>query len=156
MMEKTSQMDNKKMSNLKPIISVSEMAKMLNLSRARLYQLLEIGILPKPLYCERTKRPYFTIELQQQCLEVRETNIGANGQYILFYSPRKNTTKKSSRNKSKLSPQIIEMTDTLNNMGLSCSAADVQVTVEELYPDGIDNLDHGVVIREIFRHLKSK
>ena len=46
-------MDNKKMLNLKPIISVTEMAKMLKLSRARLYQLLEIGILPKPLLCER-------------------------------------------------------------------------------------------------------
>jgi len=156
MMEKKRQMNNKKLLNLKPIVSVTEMAKMLKLSRARLYQLLEAGILPKPHHCERTKRPYFTEELQAKCLEVRESNVGANGQYILFYSPRKNGTKKSSRNKSKLSPQIVEMTETLNSMGLSCSASEVQGAIEELFPDGIVNQDNGLVIREIFRHLKSK
>ena len=148
-------MNNKKLSDLKPIVSVSEMAKMLNLSRARLYQLLELGILPKPLYCERTKRPYFTAELQSKCLEVRETNVGANGQYILFYSPRKNTATPRKTTK-KINPIYDEFAETLNSMGLSCSATEVQRTVEELYPDGIDNLDGGVVIRDLFRHLKSK
>jgi len=154
-MEKKSLMNNKKMLNLKPVVSVTEMAKMLNLSRARVYQLLEIGILPKPLHCERTKRPYFTAELQAKCLEVRETNVGANGQYILFYSPRKNTGTPREKIK-KTNPIHAEFTETLNSMGLSCSTNEVQVTIEELFPDGIDDLDDGVVIREIFRHLKSK
>ena len=82
-------MNNKKMSNLKPIISVTEMARNLNLSRARFYQLLEQGIFPQPIYDLRTKRPIYNIELQQSCFQVRETGIGANNQYILFYSPRK-------------------------------------------------------------------
>lgn len=149
-------MNNKKMSNLKPIVSVTEMAKMLNLSRSRLYQLIDAGILPKAHYCERTKRPYFNEELQQQCLNVKETNVGANGHYILFYSPRKNTVKKVSRNKSTFNPLYAEFTDTLNSMGLSCSITEVQAAIEELYPDGLDNQDNGIVIREIFRHLKSK
>jgi hypothetical protein len=148
-------MDNKKLSNLKPIVSVSEMAKMLNLSRSRLYQLLDLGILPKPIQCQRTKRPYFTQELQQQCLNVKETNVGANGQYILFYSPRKNTAT-AKKTAKKINPIYSEFTDTLNSMGLDTTPNEVQKAIEELYPDGIDGIDGGVVIREIFRHLKSK
>ena len=50
-------MNNKKMSNLKPIVSISEMVKMLQLSRARFYQLLQMEFFPKPLYDNRSKRP---------------------------------------------------------------------------------------------------
>ena len=149
-------MDNKKMSINKPIVSITELCQMIQLSRARFYQLLDSGFFPKPLYDERSNRPYYDVVLQQKILEARQTGIGVDGSFMLFYSPRKNGTKKSSRNKSKLSPKIAEMTETLNSMGLSCSVAEVQMTVEELYSDGIDNLDHGVVIRDLFRHLKSK
>ena len=51
-------MNDKKTSSLKPIISISELCQMLQLSRARYYQLVESGFFPKPLYDERSKRPY--------------------------------------------------------------------------------------------------
>lgn len=148
-------MKTHKLSNLKPIVSISEMSKMLNLSRSRFYQLLDAGILPQPIYCVRTKRPLYTRELQQKCLDVKETNIGANGQYILFYLPRKKETaprKKVQKN----NPIYAEFAETLNSMGLSCSAKEVMEAVEELYSDSVDDLDHGIVIRDLFRKLRSK
>ena len=144
------------MSINKPIVSITELCQKIQLSRARFYQLLDSGFFPKPLYDERSNRPYYDTVLQNKILEARQTGIGVDGSFMLFYSPRKNGTKKSSRNKSKLSPQIVEMTETLNSMGLSCSVTEVQAAISDLYPDGIDNQDNGLVIREIFRHLKSK
>lgn len=42
-------MSNEKMSKItKENVSVSEMAQMLDMSRARFYQLIEQGIFPKP------------------------------------------------------------------------------------------------------------
>ena len=51
-------MNNKKLSITKQIVSMTEISKMLQLSRARFYQLLDIGFFPKPLYDDRSKRPY--------------------------------------------------------------------------------------------------
>jgi hypothetical protein len=150
-------MNNKKMPALKPIISVTEMAKMLNLSRARLYQLLEQGIFPQPIYDLRTHRPLYNAQLQERCLEIRNSGIGDNNQYILFYSPRKKETKtRISKSTKKTDSLHTEFAETLNSMGLGCSAKDVSVAISELYPDGVGELDHGVVIRDLFRFLESK
>jgi len=138
-------MKSQKLSNLKPIVSISEMADMLNISRSRLYQLLDSGILPKPIYCTRTKRPLFNEELQEQCLKVKENNIGANGHYILFYSPREkaNSVRKT---KSKTNPMYKEFADTLGNMGLNISVSQISAALTELYPTGIDNMSLNIQI----------
>jgi hypothetical protein len=150
-------MSVKKNSNLKPIVSVGEMASMINLSRARFYQLLNEGILPQPLYSLRTKRPLYTAELQQQCIDVRESNIGVNNQYILFYSTRKKDAQpRNPKKRIKTNSVHKEFAETLNSMGLDCSAKDVSASLSELYPDDIGEMDHGVVIRDLFRLLRSK
>ena len=148
--------NNQKMSNLKPIISISDTCKLLEMSRARFYQLLYIGIFPQPLYHIRTRRPFYDIRLQQRLLEIRETGIGYNGEYILFYSPRKKDAQSVKRKNSKTTNPIYkEYVDTLNSVGLECSVKDISKAVLKLYPDGIEGAE-GVVIRELFRFLKSK
>lgn len=72
----------------KTAVSVTEMARLVGLSRARFYQLVKDGVFPHPLYSIHTRRPYFSEEMQQVCLEVRKRNCGINGKPILFYSPR--------------------------------------------------------------------
>ena len=62
-------MNNKKLSISKQIVSVTEMAEMVNLSRPRFYQLLDSGFFPKPLKDKRSNRPYYDTNLQQKCLE---------------------------------------------------------------------------------------
>ena len=141
------------MSISKQIVSITEMAKMLQLSRARVYQLLEQGFFPKPLYDDRSKRPYYNLELQKKCLECRQSGIGVDGSFMLFYSPRK-TENVSHLRKKKVDPMVKELTETLQEMGLETTLEQVQKAMSELYPDGIDNQDQGVVVRELFRFFK--
>ena len=141
------------MSISKQIVSITEMAEIVQLSRARFYQLLQAGFFPKPLHDERSKRPYYDIELQQKCLEYRQSGIGADGSYMLFYSPRKNGT--APRKTNKMDPQVKELTETLKQMGLDLTLKQVQQSISELYPDGTNGEEQGVVIRELFRYLKS-
>jgi len=138
----------------KVICSVSEMAKRLELSRARFYQLLEAGILPQPVYDVRTKRPFYPSELQEKCLEVRQTGVGVNGQYVLFYSPRQTPQNCPGRKKSKKPTNHSDLLETLFLMGLEVTGQQVEEAIRTLYPQGTDGQDPGVVIREVFRFLK--
>ena len=146
-------MSNKKMSILKPIVSITEIARMTELSRARFYQLLQTGFFPKPLYDDRSKRPYYDTALQQKCLECRQSGIGVDGSYMLFYSPRKNGT--TPRKTNKIDPQVEELAETLKTMGLDVTVKQIQQGLSELYPVGINGQDQGLVVREIFRFLKN-
>jgi hypothetical protein len=148
-------MTNKKLSISKQVISITDMAVMCNLSRARFYQLLQSGFFPKPLKDERSKRPYYNLKLQQQCLECRQSGIGVDGSFMLFYSPRKKDNQKRISKTTKL--QILkckEFAETLESMGLDCSEKDVSIALSELYPEGTEGQDQGVVIRDLYRHLK--
>ena len=153
-------MSRKMMSNfnLKPVCSVIDMIRMLSLSRARFYQLIDKNIFPPPLYDLRTHRPFSTDELQQICLDIRESNIGYNGSYVLFYSPRKNSAVvKSSKSSTSVNDPVFELTETLKKMKLDVDVQKVKKAMDELYPNGTDDVkDQGVMIRDLFRFLKSK
>lgn len=140
----------------KVVCSISEMADALDLSRARFYQLLRTGIFPQPIYDIRTKRPYYNLELQEKCQEVKQTGVGCNGQYILFYSPRKKNNNGTRKTTPKKISKYQDITETLITMGLDVSSKDVETAVNSLYPQGIGDSDQGVVIREIFRFFKQK
>jgi len=70
--------------DLKTVCSVSELAKKLDLSRARFYQLQKKGVFPVPVYCTRTKRPFYSSALQQKCINIRKTGIGFDGRPVIF------------------------------------------------------------------------
>ena len=143
--------------SLKPICSVTDLVKMLGLSRARYYQLQREGIFPQPVYDVRTHRPFFTTELQEHCLRIRQTGIGFNGQYILFYSPRKNNGHKKGRKRSSSNSRYSDLTDTLTQMGLDISVSQVSEAVQTLYPQGFEGQsDEGTVIRDLFRYFKQR
>ncbi len=136
----------------KAICSITEMSNALELSRARFYQLLEQGFFPKPLHDERSKRPYYDLELQQKCLECRQSGIGVDGSFMLFYSPRKNGT--ASNVRKKIDPVVKELAETLTTMGLDITVKQVQQGLIEIYPDGTNGEEQGIVVRELFRYLK--
>src|SRR5436309_15362530 len=71
----------------KAVVTVSEMARMCGLSRARFYQLQKAGVFPAPTY--QAGRPVYTEGQQQVCLEVRRRNRGVNGEPVLFYARRR-------------------------------------------------------------------
>lgn len=150
-------MSNQKLSISKPIISINELCQKIQLSRSRYYQLVQSKFFPEPKIDPRSNRPYFDAELQEQIFKSRETGIGADGSYLLFYSPRKKVEKRViSKKRKKTDSFLQDITDTLQNMGLDCDEEDVSAAISELYPDGTKGTDKGLIIREIFRFLKSK
>ena len=148
-------MSNKKLSNMKAIVSITEISKMLQLSRARFYQLLQSGFFPKPLYDDRSKRPYYDLELQQKCLECRSSGIGVDGSFMLFYSAGRKGNNFHMR-KKKIDPVVKEFAEILESMGLETAFNEVQKALSILYPDGTGEVEQGVVIRELFRYLKEQ
>lgn len=146
----------------KTAVSVAEMARLVGLSRARFYQLMNEGVFPPPIYDVATRRPYFTADLQQECLEVRKKNCGMNGRPILFYCPRHPLGQPSRpMKKSKVVPrsnnQYVELLDALRSLGLEwITAAQVEPVIKELFPAGIQNLNSGEVIRSVFLRLKRR
>jgi len=138
--------------DLKEVCSVSELAKKLGLSRARVYQLQKMGVFPMPIYCTRTKRPFYPLDLQQRCLAIRRTGIGHNGRPIVFYSMRKD---KPVKPQNQLNPDYKQLTDTLRQLGLNVTSNTVKNAVDTLYPEGMSShADDGKVLRELFRYLR--
>lgn len=146
----------------KTVVSVAEMARMVGLSRARFYQLVKDGIFPAPIYDVATRRPFFTEEMQAICMEVRKRNCGVNGKPILFYAPRHPLGQqlrlvKKTKTEPKQKSQYADLLGGLKALGLeSITAAQVEPLVKELFPEGIQKLDCGEVIRAVFLRIKRR
>ena len=152
----------------KEIVSVSEMARMLGFSRARVYQLLRDGVLPKPTKTAEGGRPFFTRAQQEQCIEVRRTNCGIDGRPILFYatrvpSPAPPTTetrqprRRSAPARPRRSTEDSTITDLrcgLRQLGLTdATEQSIRAALADLYPDGHAGVDSSELLRSIFVHL---
>ena len=134
------------------LCSVTELAKTLGLSRARFYQLQKKGIFPMPIYCIRTRRPFYTPALRQICVDIRKTGIGHNGQPIVFNARHKRGAKEP---KDQSEQRYQAFADTLVQMGLNVTCNKVKIAVQKLYPDGLaQSIDEEKVIRDLFRYFK--
>jgi hypothetical protein len=146
----------------KAVVTVSEMARMVGLSRARFYQLQKAGVFPSPLYDVKTRRPIYDEELQKICLEVRRRNCGVNGKPVLFYARRMPiTTTLAKPKKEAIKPPKNEqyggLIDALQALGLvSVTKAQVGAAIKEVYPQGTAGMDEAEIIRAIFLHLRRK
>jgi len=148
-------------SSSKAVISVSEMAGKVGLSRSHFHALVRAGVFPSPIHDLRTKRPMFTRELQEQCLRVKATQIGMDGQYRLFYSPRTAVTSPAIRSRSRpttategVHGRLIEGLRSLGLDGVSeGQAADA---IRACYPQGHVNIHEGEVLRTLWQHLRRR
>jgi hypothetical protein len=140
----------------KAVVSVAEMARMVGLSRARLYQLVNEGVFPPPLYRIETRRPFFNQEMQESCLEVRRRNCGINGRPVLFYSRRLGTpmtkVKTTPTPKTNKHADLIEALESLGLTTVRCS--DVEAAIQQHFPNGKSGVDDETVLRTVFLHLK--
>jgi hypothetical protein len=146
-------MKDKKVS-MKAVVSVSEMAVMVGLSRARFYQLLQAQIFPQPVFDLRTRRPFYTQDLQDKCLTIKESGVGFSGQYFLFYSPRKNNRSVPKNSVLKKGSKYQDIREALATMGMDVSDEQVSKAVTDVFPDGIESKDQGIVLRELYRYFK--
>jgi hypothetical protein len=145
----------------KVAVTVAEMARMVGLSRARFYQLIQAGVFPAPERVKDTGRPFFGEELQKTCLEVRRRNCGVNGQAVLFYArrlPGVATPMRPRPPKTLPTPKLDQhdgLLDAVKTLGLTTATATrVAAAVRELFPSGTAGVAEGEVIRMVFLHLK--
>lgn len=147
--------------NQKAGLSISEMARQCGLSRSRFHQLIGTAF-PPPIYDVATRRPFYTEELQQVCLEVRRRNFGINGKAILFYSPRQQIKPAVPRRAIRkgaapVNNQHDDLLDGLRSLGVvSITSAQLVVAIKELYPAGINGVAQGEVLRTLFLHLRAQ
>lgn len=146
---------------LKAVVSVSEMARLIGLSRARFYDLVWDGVFLPPIYSLRTRRPYYTTRMQEQNLAVRQSNIGVDGEYVMFYeqsaeSSSRTTTRRLGhrRSTSSTSGHMDDLCRRLITLGLTTTTEQVQRAVLECYPNGTDSEDESEVLRTVYRHLR--
>lgn len=144
-------------SRLKAAVSLSEMARMVKLSRARFYDLVERGVFLHPVYSLANKRPFYTADMQAENLAARQTCIGCNGEYVIFYErkPKPAASRPASASAAVRHHEYSHLIAGLKSLGLvSVSAAQVEEAVATSYPNGMTGVDESMVLRTIYRHLR--
>jgi len=142
----------------KSVVSITEMARMVGLSRARFYQLVRKGTFPTADKDQLTSRPCYFQEKQAQILEARRLNCGVDGKPILFYSRRRDLGEskakpRDEKPKTKTNPYA-DLIDGLSALGINASVAQVEPVVKELFPQGTDGVDLGEIIRAVFVRIR--
>jgi len=97
--------------------------------------------------------------MQAVCMDVRKRNCGVNGKPILFYAARHPLGQppkpvKKPKAEPKQTNQYADLLDGLRSLGLDVTATQIEPVVKELFPQGIQHLDSGEVIRGVFLRMK--
>jgi len=140
------------------LMSPSQVAAAVGLSRQRFHQLMKEGVFPPPVYDIQTRRPYYTEEMHKICMAVREKNVGINGRIVLFYArrsgilPKKQISRRGSASPAR-TPKRSGLIDGLRGLGLTTTEQDVAAALQKLYPSGTTDVGEAEVLRTIFVHL---
>ena len=143
----------------KTMVSISDMAKMVGLSRARFYQLVGTTF-PWPRYDIASRRPFYDEEGQRVCLEVRRRNCGVDGRPIMFYSRRPSAAPAAKRRTAKPATKKASgdifgpLVEGLKSLGLAVPPAQVAAAIKEIYPNGVADAPQGEVVRAVFLQIK--
>ena len=154
---------NSKYNNLPEYVNVSAMAELLQLSRSRLYQLIDQGIILKPVYLISNKQPVYTREMAVRNLRVKHNNVGINGQVVMFYSTRptmkpakaKRTTKQQTEKPVKSTSKHTDLIEALESLGLeNITACQIDSAILKCFPDGTENTSEDEILCAVFRRMK--
>ena len=136
---------------LKAAVSVSAMCRLLKMSRSQFYWHVKRGTFNAPLKLPNG-RPYFTASMVEDNLRARETGVGVNGEYVIFYE-RLPTATKTTEKKGK--PDHSTLIDGLKALGLTTVTSEqVEAAVAACFLNGSPGQDEANVLRTVFRHLK--
>lgn len=142
-------------------VSVSEMADLCELSRSRWYELVEAGIMPRPVVLLPIKRPVYDRALIEKCLEIKRTGIGLSGTPVVWNRkrkwawPTKHKTKPVAK-AQRSDPLMEPIFEAVKSLGLTTTLQAVTDAVAALFPTGIADQDQGDVIRKTFLFLQGK
>ncbi len=147
--------------NLPEYVNVSTMAKILKLSRSRLYQLIERGIVLEPVYLINNKRPVFTKEMVVRNMAVKNNNSGINGEIVMFYTARnidsrpKRINKKSPEQRIVSTNKYTDIIDALESLGLqNINSSQIESAIQKCFTHGSENISDDEILTEIYRYMK--
>ncbi len=133
---------------LKAAVSVSSVCRQLGMSRSQFYLHVERGTFHAPLRLPSNQRPYFTASMVEDILRARESGIGCNKEYVLFYDRRPKQESIGTKDHSSL-------IDGLKNLGLAgVNNQQIEAALAVCFPKGTQNNSESDVLRTVFRHLK--
>ena len=144
----------------KAAVSVSEMCRLLSISRSQFYWHVKRGTFHEPLKLPSNGRPYFTADMVEQNLTARETGIGVNSEFVIFYERRspsdvsRTTTHKRAKPHPKPVAPSSPLADGLHSLGLNVTSDQIESALTACYSTGTDGEDEANVLRTVFRHLK--
>jgi hypothetical protein len=133
---------------LPSICPVSQMADAVGLTRQRFYQLIADGVFPPPVYDLKTQRPYYSPDQQQQCMGIRQSGIGFNGQMVFF-----NRARKRSRKQDRVIPAVDHYIRSLKRIGVKSDARKIQAALKAIYPKGLEGRSDDIILRDLTRYL---
>lgn len=139
----------------KSVVSVTEMSRMVGLSRARFYQLVKSGCFPAAEVDPQTKRPFYNSEQQAQILDVRRRNCGVDGKPVLFYSRRTDAGAQKSRKKP--APQTechVDLIEGLKALNVTVTGSQLTPILNDLFPAGTHGRDQGEVLRAVLQKIR--
>jgi len=147
--------------SIRAFVSLSMLAEdILNLSRARVYELMKRGALPHPCYELRTRRPVFNEEQQRQALAVRQTGLGIDGQPVVFYrrhcaASQIASTANTPRRSRSSGGRYSELVANLQALGITAATEQsVSGAMMTCFPNGTAGQPETEVLRVLFRHLR--
>jgi len=147
-------------------LDCTRMARLMRISRSRLYQLIDDDVVLQPAYLIANRRPVYTREMAVRNLMVKEQNVGINGRVVMFYAsrrvdpvahkPKPAPIKKVQENKKK--PQAekhSELVEAMEALGIeNVTAEQVDSAIRKCFPDGTADIGEDNILRAVFRHLK--
>lgn len=137
---------------LKAAVSVSAMCRLLKISRSQFYWHVKRGTFHAPLKLANG-RPYFTAAMAEDNLRARESGVTVSGEYVIFYE-RQPTSSRIELKKFK--NDLAALIEGLKASGLSTVTKDqVESALTTCFPEGTTGHDDNVVLKRVFRHLKS-
>jgi hypothetical protein len=146
----------------KAAYSVTEVARLCNISRTRFYDLIRDGVMPMPVYCIYTKRPIYTADLAALCVRVKETNVGIDGRYVIFYTRRAEQPVEAQPSRTRTpartaaDPLTQELSETLRRMGIRSSDAEISAAITTQCLNGPAEATFEADLRAVFDRLRCR
>jgi predicted DNA-binding transcriptional regulator AlpA len=138
--------------NFKAAITISEMSKLLEMSRTQVYFHIKKGVFHEPLRLSNG-RPYFNASQVADNLKAKELGIGVNGEYVLFYERNEVEAKAVQRVDTKHDRE--ELLDGLRSLGITnVNKQQVTDAYSACFPNGSTDQSDSEVLRTVFRYLK--
>ncbi len=137
---------------MKAAVSVSSVCRLLKMSRSQFYFHVRRGTFHAPLRLPSNQRPYFTASMVEDIIKARETGIGVNNEFVLFYERQPTGTKTENKQPKADHTALVEG---LSLLGLtSVTTEQVEAALIACFPKGTSGQDEAALLRTVFRHLK--